>query len=156
MTDPPSCSPQPVLMPSPLDFGEPSSAGIAYYRTDRALTYYLRALQHVGPNRLVVVLGLRDGCQVMPADLPTNARLIITAAGPTDVRNESVGWVVPDPLRAVILAMTGLQPEDGLILLFPEDWEGAAPEILLEKARRWRSGPHSPVDDVYFDASHPN
>jgi hypothetical protein len=50
--------------------------------------------------------------------------------------------------------MTGRQPNDGLILLFPHDWAGPAPDGLVEKARRWRSGPHSPVDDVYF--THPN
>jgi hypothetical protein len=52
--------------------------------------------------------------------------------------------------------MTGRQPADGLILLFPDDWQGPSPDALVDKARRWRSGPHSPVDDVYFDAGQPN
>ena len=140
----------------PVDTGEPFSAGFASYRTDHELTFYLRALRHLGNDRLVVVVGLRDYGRVALIDLPGNVRLILTTAGSVREDGESVGWVVPDPLRAVILAMTWLQPGDGLVLLFPTDWAGAPPAELLGRARRWRSGPHSPVDDVFFDAAHPN
>ena len=143
--------PQAVLTPVPVDAGEPFSVGIASYRGDHELTLYLRALHQFGDKRLVVVLGLRDGGRVLPADMPTSVRLILTAAGDADP-DERVGWFVPDPLGAVILAMTGRQPQDGLILLFPHDWHGLSPDELVAKARRWRAGPHSPVDDVYFNA----
>jgi hypothetical protein len=66
-----------------------------------------------------------------------------------------IGWFVPDPLQAVVMAMTGRQAGDGLLLLFPDDWPGDAPEALVEKARRWRSGPHSREDDEFFEATHP-
>jgi hypothetical protein len=155
MTARPPRPPHPVLMPTPVDAGEPFSVGIAYYRTDHELALYLRAFQHVGSGRLVVVLGLRDGEQVRPADLPTGVRLILTAAGATRPVDR-IGGLVPDPLRAVVVGMTGRQPEDGLILLFPDDWNGPPADALVEEARRWRAGPHSPVDDVFFDATHPN
>lgn len=154
MTARPPRTPQPVLMPTPLDVGEPLSVGFAYYRTDHELAFYLRAFQHVSSRHMVVVLGLRDGTWP-PADLPTNVRLILTAAGGTPPQGQG-GWFVPDPFQAVLLAMTGRHPGDGLILLFPDDWSGESPEALAEKARRWRASPHSPEDDVFFDATHPN
>jgi hypothetical protein len=80
MTARPPRAPQPVLTPVPVAAGEPFSVGVAFYRTDHELTFYLRALRQSGDKRLVVVLGLRDGGRVLPADLPTNVRLIQTAA----------------------------------------------------------------------------
>ena len=43
-----------------------------------------------------------------------------------------------------------------LVLLFPTDWTGTDPEELVGQARRWRAGPHSPNDDVYFSAEPSN
>ena len=125
--------------PSPLDSSEATTVGLAYYRTDHELTFYLRALQRVRAGRLVVVLGLREGDRVLPADMPTSVRIILTAQGDDIDPNEVVGWFVPDPLKAVVMAMTGLQPKDGLILLFPADWPGESPESLVEKARCQRA-----------------
>ncbi|MFO0850384.1 MAG: hypothetical protein U0871_17765 [Gemmataceae bacterium] len=147
--------PRPVPMPTPVDAGLPFSVGVAYYRTDYERAFYLRALRHVSDGRLVVVLGLRAGSQVDPADLPDNVRLIQTGAGLPNPA-ERVGWFVPDPLQAVVVGMTGRLPGEGLILLFPDDWAGDSPDALVDAARRWRAGPHSPEDDVYFNAAHPN
>jgi len=147
-------TPQVVLMPTLVDAGEPFSVGFAYYRTDHELTFYLRALRRVSDKRLVVVLGLREGGRVLPADMPMDVRLILTAEENSIDPSEVVGWFVPDPWRAVLVGMTGRQPDDGLILLFPDDWKGPSPDALVDKARRWRAGPHSPVDDVFFNADH--
>lgn len=154
MTARPPRTPHAVPMPAPVDLGEPLSAGIAYYRTDHELAFYLRAFGHLADKRLVVVLGLRDGARVPAADLPADVRLILTAAGATAA--DQIGWFVPDPLRAAVVGMTGRRPDEGLILLFPDDWPGPAPEELLDRARRWRSGPHSREDDEFFNATHPN
>ena len=126
------------LAHSPLPFsnGEPTIVGVAYYRTDHELIFYLRALQRVGTGRLVVVLGLLEWKQVLPADMPTSVRVILTALVTDIDPDEAVGWFVPDPLKAVVIAMTSLKPTDGLILLFPDDWSGDSPNSLIEKARR--------------------
>jgi hypothetical protein len=142
--------PQAVVMPTPVESGEPFSVGLATYRTSHELTYYLRALNRVCDGRLVVVLALRSDLPEVLTDLPANVRLILTSEGGGQAPTEPTVWWIPDPLRAVVVALTGRQPEDGLILLFPHDWQGPSPEELLEKARRWRSSPHSPEDDVHF------
>lgn len=149
---PPQVSPA-ALAPTVLDAGEPFSVATTYYRTDHELSFYLRAFRNVAHTRWVVVLALRDGGRVSPADLPNNVRLILTAE--KDTNPNDVGWFVPDPVRAVVVGMTGARPDEGLILLFPADWRGPSPDELVEKARRWRSGPHSREDDVFFDATHP-
>lgn len=111
----------------------PSSVGFAYYRTDHELTFYLRALQRIRCGRLVVVLGLQSD-RTLPADLPTNVRLILTAEANSLDPQGVVGLFVPDPRRAVRVALAGLQPTDGLILLFPTDWKGEPPDSLVDKA----------------------
>ncbi len=140
MTNQPSRTSHTALSPLPLGSSEPTSVGVAYYRTDHELTFYLRALQRVRAGRLVVVLGLRKGDRVLPADMPTSVRIILTAQSHDIDLNEGVGWFVRDPLKAVVLAITGLQPKDGLILLFPTDWQGDSPESLIDKARCQRAG----------------
>ncbi len=138
------------LMPPGIKKSDPNDALITYYQTLHELTFYLRAFQHAKDNRYVVVIGLNSDSNVQPADIPANVRLIFTTEAKHRDPDSIVGWYVPDPLRAVIVAMTGHQSQDGLILLFPKDWKGSPPELLLEKARRWRATPHSPVDDVFF------
>ena len=122
---------------SPLPFGnsEPTSIGVAYYRTDHELTFYLRALQRFRSGRLVVVLGLKERKRVLPANMPTSVRVILTALGNDINPDEAIGWFVPEPLQAVAVAMTGLRPNDGLILLFPADLHGDSPDSLIEKAK---------------------
>lgn len=114
--------------------GKLGSVGVASYRTDHELTFYLRALQKIRCGRLVVVLGLRGGRGV-PADLPTGVRIILTVEANDLDPEEVVGWFVPDPLRAVAVAMDSLGAEEGLIVLFPADWRGESPDSLVEKAR---------------------
>ncbi|HVK09806.1 MAG TPA: hypothetical protein VM597_13605 [Gemmataceae bacterium] len=148
--------PHAVLMPTPVEAGHPHSVATATYRTDHELAFYLRALRHVATGRLVVVLGLRDGNRVDPEDMPAGTRLIQTAHESGLDPDDGVGWFVPDPVRAVVVALTGLRSDEGVIVLLPDDWQGSPAEELVEKARRWRAGPHSPEDDVHFDATHPN
>jgi hypothetical protein len=125
-----------------------------HYHTEHELAYFLRGFRKVGHTRWVVVAGL-SGARVAPEDLPPNARVIFTTASSSDPQ-PAIGWFAPDPLQAVVLGMTGLQPGEGLMLLFPADWAGPSPDDLIDAARRWRASPHSPVDDVFFDATHPN
>ena len=99
-----------ALTPTPVDVGDPFSVGIAFYRTEHELTFYLRALQNGGGSRMVVVLALRAGAAVPPAELPDHARLIQTAAG-GPVPDGRIGWFVPDPLQAVVMAITDNQRE---------------------------------------------
>ncbi|MFO0805107.1 MAG: hypothetical protein U0791_18530 [Gemmataceae bacterium] len=120
----------------PPRIGEPASAGVAYYRTDHELSFYLRALQRFQFGRLVVVLALQQRSQLLPAEMPSHVRLILTA-NPNDIDSHvPAEWLVPEPLKAVLLAMAGLDPEDGLILLFPADWSGDSPDSLIEKAKQ--------------------
>lgn len=153
MSTMPPPAPQAVLMPPPVDAGEPLSVSTTYYRTDHELAFYLRAFRQFADTRWAVVLGLRAGGRVSPADMPPNVRLIMTTAGADPDPDARIGWFVPDPLRAVVVGMTGLQPGEGLMLLFPADWSGPSPDDLVDDARRWRSSPHRATDDVYFDAN---
>lgn len=148
--------PQAVLMPPPAVPGDAVGVGTAYYRTDHELTFYLRAFRQVRDARWVVVVALRPGRVIPPDDHSPNTRLILTARAGAAAAAQSVGWFEPDPLRAVVLGMTGLRDDEGLMLLFPADWDGPSPDELVETARRWRAGPHSREDDAFFDATHPN
>ncbi len=120
---------------SPTDVPRHLGGSVAYYRTNHELTFYLRALQSVRIGRLGVVLGLKSKDRMRLIDLPTSVRMILTMQDNGTDFNAGVDWFVSDPLQAVIMAMTGRQPKDGLILLFPTDWQGDSPELLLEKAR---------------------
>jgi hypothetical protein len=143
-------------MPTPLDPCDQHSVGFATYRTPNELSYYLKALHRVDDGRLLVVLALREPIDAILTELPPNIRLILTSDVNTQIPTEPTVWWIPDPLRAVMVAMTGRHPHDGLIFLFPHDWQGPAPELLFEQARRWRSSPHSPEDDVHFVTETPN
>lgn len=125
-------APLPTLHTGCLDSG---SVGFATYGTDRELTCYLRALEHMRNGRLVVVLALSPH-RPPPAPLPTRVRLIQTAEAGAFATEQLVGWFVPDPVLAVRVALAGLEPGDGLILLFPADWDGEPPESLVQAARR--------------------
>ena len=109
------------------------SIGIASYRSEHELTFYLRALQKIRSGRLVVVLGLCAG-QRLPTDLPSGLPIIPTVDANDMEPEEVVGGYVPDPLQAVSVAMASLPADDGLILLFPVDWQGESPDSLIEKA----------------------
>jgi hypothetical protein len=136
--------------------GASASVGIVSYSTDHELTFFLRALQHVGDNTMVVVLGLREGGRVSPSDMPTSVRLILTTDQNGTDPNEGVGWFVPDPLRAVRIASAGLRPDEWLILLLPHDWCGPSPGTLLEGARHGCVCPLSPEMDDFFVVDQPN
>jgi hypothetical protein len=102
---------------------------------------------------MVVVLGVReDEARELAAADGVAARLVLTTDAPDFDPAVAPGWFEPDPQRAVVVAATGLRARDVLVLLFPADWAGPAPDDLIDRARRWRASPHSPEDDTHFAA----
>ncbi|MCS6976729.1 MAG: hypothetical protein NZM31_06915 [Gemmatales bacterium] len=138
--------PRAICMPSPIDMGEPHSVGIAYYRNPQEMLLYLRSLRHVSDGNLLVVIGIRNGSWVSPLEIPPNVRFVYTADDDAVDPHDFAGWYEPNPLRAVVLAMMNLKPNEGLILLMPADWSGPAVEYLIDQGRRWRASHEVPED----------
>lgn len=124
--------------PGPDDIGDPFGIGIAYYRSDKEFAFHLRALQRFSRfshGRLVVVLGVRGRGRLPPDYQAPNVRLILTCDTVIAPKNVA-GWVEPDPLRAVDVAITSLQPEESVMLLLPADWNGPPVNLLIEHGRQ--------------------
>lgn len=123
--------------------------GVAFarYRTADELAAHLSALHRVARGRLSVVLAYKGARPQVPAAVGAH-RVIVT--GPARAGELVPGWHEPDAFRATLTAFSGLEPGDAVLMLFPADWTGPAPELLADRARRWRASPHSPNDDVYF------
>jgi hypothetical protein len=123
--------------------------GVAFarYRSADELAVHLGALNRVTRGRLSVVLAYAGARPQVPSQVGAHR---VIATGPTRAGDPVSGWHEPDPFRATLVAFTGLEPGDAVLMLFPVDWAGPAPELLVERARRWRASPHSPNDDVYF------
>ena len=96
--------------PPPRAGAEPASVGVAYYRTGHELRFYLRALRRVRVGRLVVVLGLQGPDQPPPVEEAAGVRIVHTAHGTDPGSGGVVGWFVPDPVEAVVLAMSEATP----------------------------------------------
>ncbi len=133
------------------DAGLICSTGIVRYANSEQLAVHLAALREVSRGRLVVVVATLGTRTNVPADVDNqNVRVILTSEVPAAKPEQVRGWYETEPLRAVITALSGLEANDSLLLLFPRDWTGTAPETLLDQARQWRASPHSNVDDVFF------
>ena len=141
---------------TPVDAGLVFGVAVARYRNQASLRAYLGALDSVQSGRLVVVVGLRGARRLGLQEFThPSAKLIFTTDAAGVATEPAPGWFEPNPFRAVATAMCGLEQGDALLLIFPTDWRGKSPEELVDEARRWRAGPHSPVDDVYFLAASP-
>lgn len=115
---------------------EPLSISIAHYRTAHELAFYLRAFEHLGDTRWVLVVGLSRQMHLHPQDIPDNVRLILTTEDESEPLREDVGWHVPDPQRAVLMGLAGHRGDEALMLLFPTEWKGPSPDELIEKAQQ--------------------
>lgn len=123
--------------------------GVAFarYRSADELAAHIGALHRVTRGRLSVVLAYTGARPQVPSQVGAH-RVIVT--GPARAGEVVPGWHEPDTFRATLTALTGLEPGDVVLMLFPADWTDPAPEQLVDRARRWRASPHSPNDDVYF------
>jgi hypothetical protein len=148
---------RPLARPVLLESGLPFSTATLRYRNADELGVLLDGFHCVTRGKLVVVVGLRAETRLPAATGATNARLIFTTDSRPTAPEAISGWFEPDPMRAVVTAMTGLEAGAALFVLLPTDWTGPEPELLVELARQWRATPHSPVDDVFFtpDAESP-
>lgn len=126
-----------------------SVEGVAFarYRTAEELAAHLGALHRVTRGRVSIVLAYKGARPQVPANVGAH-RVIVT--GPVRAGEAATGWHEPDAFRATLTTFTGLEPGDAVVMLFPADWTGPAPELLADRARRWRASPHSSNDDVYF------
>jgi hypothetical protein len=120
---------------------------LARYRSADELAAHLSALHRVTRGRLSVVLAYTGRRPQVPSAVGAH-RVILT--GPIRAGDLVSGWHEADPFRATLTAFSGLEPGDAVLMLFPAEWTGPAPELLADRARRWRASPHSPNDDVYF------
>lgn len=128
---------------------------IGYYHAGSKVVDCLSAFRP-GEGRLVAVIGVRSGIE-LPGDAAVIPdRLILTSDTAETLPSVTPGCLDTDPYRAVTMAISGLQDTDTLLILVPADWEGPAPELLIDTARRWHASPHSSEDDVYFGANTPN
>jgi hypothetical protein len=123
--------------------------GVAFarYRSAEELGAHLSALARATRGRLSVVLAHTGARPQVPATVGAHRVIVTGRARGTD---PAPGWHEADPYRATLLAFSGLEPGDAVVMLFPADWTGPAPELLADRARRWRATPHSPNDDVHF------
>ncbi len=106
----------------------------ATYRNENEMHGFLRAFKRLKSRSMVVVLALSADTQP-PRTLPAHIPIVQTGLPNAIDSGDVVGWFISEPEQAVRLALASMNLGDGLMLLFPTDWQGDPPEMILEAAR---------------------
>lgn len=125
---------QPIPMESSIGDVDLRSVAIASYRNENELHGFLRAFKRLKSRSMVVVLALSPNTQP-PQALPSHIPIVQTGMPNTIDGGDVVGWFIPEPEQAIRIALASMNLGDGLMLLFPANWQGDPPEMILEAAR---------------------